>query len=36
MSLDEEGYCVQQILNAKESGEIIAQVEAETQSAGDS
>jgi 20S proteasome subunit alpha 3 len=36
MSLDEEGNCVHKILNAKESGEIIAQVEAETQSAGDS
>jgi 20S proteasome subunit alpha 3 len=35
MSLDEEGNCVHKILNAKESGEIIAQVEAETQSAGD-
>lgn len=35
MSLDEDGNCVHKILNAKESGAVIAEVEAETQSAGD-
>lgn len=35
MSLDEDGNCVHKILNAKESAAIIAEVEAETQSSGD-
>ena len=35
MSLDEDGNCVHKILNAKESAAVIAEVEAETQSSGD-
>eukprot|EP00804_Cyclotella_cryptica_P026042 CCRYP_019303-RA/>CCRYP_019303-RA protein AED:0.03 eAED:0.03 QI:49/1/1/1/1/1/2/352/269 len=35
MSLDEEGNCVHKILNAKESAAVIAEVEAETATSGD-
>jgi 20S proteasome subunit alpha 3 len=35
MSLDEDGNCVHRILNAKESGDVIKEVEAETATAGD-
>ena len=35
MSLDEDGNCVHKILNAKESAAVIAEVEAETATAGD-
>lgn len=35
MSLDEDGNCVHKILNAKESAAVIAEVEAETATSGD-